>query len=160
MSVFQKLFFSIVLLSGSLIAQGQTLGDFSFFKQVQLGSPVWQNPSSMYQAIAMPKGAVVYTKGVTTGSLPMYIGESDQIRVNGPVDSGKPVLITGKGLLESSINVQILDEEGSTIPYEDRDIIFEQDKEQLSLDLVLTPGIYTIQVPVADGIVNKTVIIQ
>lgn len=163
MSVSKRLFFIIVLLSGSLMAQGQTgginFGNLSFFNQLQLGSPV-NSQYLPYKVTLAPKGAIVYTKGVTVSSVPMYVGESDQIRVNGPVDSGKPILLTGKKLLDSSVNIQILDQDGSTITFNDADVRFDKKLEQLRLDLTLEPGFYTLQIPVADGIVNKTVIIQ
>ncbi len=104
------------------------------------------------------------TKGITAISIPnanhQFIGRPKAIKVNGPVQSGNPIVVSGITLMQSSVNVDIVNELGESIVYKESEIKLNEEQNELRIDVKLTPGIYKLTIPVADGITNKTVIVQ
>jgi len=89
-----------------------------------------------------------------------FIGESNFVKVNGPVESGMPIIVSGLGLQVYSVNIDIIDLEGHSVTYEETEVSFIEKENSLIIRKKLPAGIYTLQIPVEDGIVNKTVIVQ
>jgi len=171
MRVVNRFILSAVLLSTAFSAQAQFNGtnSLSFYNLGQLNGLEGGrytvttisrerlfNPSYL-------KGALVFTKDGQTafsGIGKRYVGESMELRVNGPVDAGKPIIFSGRTLVVGSVNIDIVNVKGETIQYKESQVRYDEQQQRLVIELPLVPGIYTFQIPVADGIASKTVIIQ
>ena len=171
MRVTNRIFLTAVLLSVCLMSYGQ-------LPSSKLRFPA--HPDSIRANAKKLKPVIVYTtpkalvfkttgsnngaKGITAISIPnanhQFIGRPKAIKVNGPVQSGYPIVVSGNTLMQSSVNVDIVNELGESIVYKESEVKLNEEQNELRIDVKLPAGIYKLSIPVADGITNKTVIVQ
>ena len=169
MRVFYR--FTLILLftgfAGALSAQSGPVGVSSSPVKIYRAEAVYRlnvpGNTMRLPSFFDPQGAWLlpgFSKNSLSGSKKHYVGDSKTLTVNGPVESGSAIVVSGKGLYATSVNIDILDTDGNSIDYKETEVIFNLENQQLSISTALKPGIYTLHIPVSDGMVNKTVIVQ
>lgn len=129
-------------------------GLFTFGKALKSKkSPIKGWTNGVYVATSIRKDSL--------SAMPKYYTEdNDFLKVNGPVEEGRPVILRGKILQANSVDIAITNEEGQAVNYKETEVVFDEKKGELSIHTALPTGIYTLQVPVVDGVAVKTVIVQ
>lgn len=113
--------------------------------------PIWTNGGYLFPVKKLDS---------LSGTPKFYRSDSDFLKVNGPVEEGRPVILSGKKLQANSVDIAITDAAGKPIEYKETEIVFDEKEGQLSIHTPLPKGIYTLYVPVVDGVAVKTVIVQ